>query len=115
MQTAPVAPGAVLVRPALSRKDVMKILRGRKRVQKAPPLQNEADDAFFSMRTLSILEASTFIALLAGVSAGVTTGVGAAKTVGQSWAVCVGVLAGVVAALMTGLAVIGILHALVRK
>jgi hypothetical protein len=68
-----------------------------------------------SERSLTIIALSSAIAVLAGLSAGLTTGINIAHGAGPGWALVAGLTAGIAAAATAGLAAAVALHALVTK
>ena len=68
-----------------------------------------------SERSLTIIALSSVIAVLAGLSAGLTTGINIAHGASLGWALAAGLTAGLAAAATAGLAAAVALHALVTK
>jgi hypothetical protein len=77
---------------------------------------NPAEESgLLSERSLTIIALSSAIAVLAGLSAGVTTGINIAHGASPGWALAAGLTAGLAAAATAGLAAAAALHALVTK
>ena len=73
------------------------------------------ESGLFSERSLTIMAVSSAIAVLAGLSAGLTTGISIADGASAGWALAAGLTAGLAAAATAGLAAAAALHALVTK
>jgi hypothetical protein len=73
------------------------------------------ESGLLSKRSLTIMALSSVIAVLAGLSAGLTTGINIAHGASPGWALAAGLTAGLAAAATAGLAAAVALHALVTK
>jgi hypothetical protein len=73
------------------------------------------ESGLLSERSLTIMALSSVIAVLAGLSAGLTTGINIADGASPGWALAAGLTAGLAAAATAGLAAAAALHTLVTK